>query len=269
MVKGDVIAMDIGGTNMRCALVRGKKILKMEVKPTPKTKGAFLKQLCLMIDEYNSAKVKGIGIGIAGPVFGGKVLDTPNIALKKFDLKKFVQSKYKKKVAVENDARCFTLAELKLGQRSKNFIMIAIGTGIGGGIVLNGELVRGRGYVGEFGKMRIGKNCWEEEWGKIKKIVRKEYGKEKLFSDLLKKRTKKGDLILNDAAKIIALGVSSIDNAFDPDIFYLGGGIKESGNAFLKMIQKEYEKQIFFNNKKKIKWGSIKNEGLIGASLLV
>ena len=266
---GEVIAMDIGGTHMRIALVRGRKIVKIEVIDTPKTKTIFLKTLCGLIDKYNSSKVRGIGIGIGGPVFNGKVLDTPNIPLKKFDLKKYVSKKYKKKVGVDNDVNCFALAELKAGSKDKNFILVAVGTGIGGGIVINGEIVRGRGYAGEFGVMNFGNRNWEDEWNESKKMIEKGFGKEVRFSDLLKKRSRKGDLILKKASADIAKGLASLDAAFDPEVFYLGGGIRESGRTFLKMIQKEYDERIFFKNRKKIKWVTLDNEGLIGASLLV
>ena len=83
-----IVALDIGGTSMRVALVHKNKILRYIQIPTPKTKKEFLKKLYWLIESVNSRKVKGIGIGIAGPLSDGKILNAPNIPLKNFDLKK-------------------------------------------------------------------------------------------------------------------------------------------------------------------------------------
>jgi predicted NBD/HSP70 family sugar kinase len=265
----DVIAFDIGGTHMRCALVRGRKIIDMEVHDTPKTRKDFFKRFDAMVGKFNSSKVKGIGVGIAGPVYNGVVLDTPNLVLKKFDLKSYIKKKYKKRAGVANDADCFALAELKVGAKLKNFILITVGTGIGGGIVIDGKVYNGKGYGSEFGLMKTGKLSFEEKWRLNKKAAKKEFGKNVLFNDLVKKKSRKSDLILRRSASDLGKGIASLISIFDPEAVFIGGGIRESGNYFLNMIRKETGKNISFGNKKKIMWTTLDNQGLIGASLLV
>ncbi|MCH7850248.1 MAG: ROK family protein [Nanoarchaeota archaeon] len=267
------IAMDIGGTHMRVALVRGKKIVKKKIVDTPKTKTAFLNILCGLIDLYNSSKVVGIGIGIAGPVRNGKVFDGPNLPLKNFDMKKYIERKYKKRVEIANDVDCFALSELKLGSRKKNFIFIAFGTGIGGGIVRGGKLYVGNGYASEFGRMKLGskKKSWEDEWTEVKKKIKREFGARTLISDLVKKRSRKGDVLLGDVSLVIGRGIAALVNKLDVRVVYIGGGVREAGSGFLRMInavvKKELGSKVWRNVD--VSWGSIKDGGLSGAGLLV
>ena len=168
-MKKSVIAFDIGGTNMRCALVRKNKIVDYVQVPTPKTKDNFIKKMEEFIKKFDSPKVHGIGIGIAGSVNKGKLINAPNLPVKHFDFKKHFQKKFRKTVEVANDASCFALAELELGSKLDNFILITIGTGIGGGIIANGKIYHGSGYGVELGHIIVRKKAWNPLCPKQKK----------------------------------------------------------------------------------------------------
>ena len=134
----EVIAIDLGGTHLRVSLVKGNKIVTYNRRATPGDKETLLRELFGMISELMSKKIYGIGIASPGPLENGVIKNTPNIALKNFDLKGAVKKKFGVRVEVENDANCVALAEAKLGVRKKNFFILTLGTGIGGGVIING-----------------------------------------------------------------------------------------------------------------------------------
>ena len=154
-----VIAVDLGGTNLRVGIVKGKRIIKYRKESTPKTQKELLKLLVSMISESFTEDIKGIGVSSAGPLLNGVIKNPPNLALKNFDLKRFLEKKFRKKTIIENDANCAALAELKFGQGRKrsNFIVLTIGTGIGGGVIIDKKLYKGEGYGGELGQIILDK----------------------------------------------------------------------------------------------------------------
>ncbi|MGD9276103.1 MAG: ROK family protein [Candidatus Pacearchaeota archaeon] len=268
-MKKEALAFDIGGTHMRVAIARGRKIYNYEKCSTPKNKILFLKKIEDLILKFDLKKIKGIGIGIAGPVKDGVVKNPPNLPLRNFDLKKYLEKKFKKKVKIKNDVECSTLAELKHGINAKNFILVAIGTGIGGGIIVNEKNYRGRGYGGEFGRMYVRDKKWEDLWKETCKKIKREFGEQKFLKDLVKMKSQRSEKILDEAADYIGEGIASLISAFDPEIVLIGGGIKNSGNLFLKKIKKSVLKYSTLPKKTPIRWTTLKHPGVLGASMLV
>ena len=268
-MRDEVIVFDIGGTSMRSALMKNNQILKYASIPTPKTKAEFLEKIVEFIDGFNSSNVKGIGIGIAGPVKDGVIKNAPNLVLKNFDLRKYLMKKYHKRVEIKNDAECFTIAELKKGSRLRNFLLITVGTGIGGGIVIDGKDYRGMGYGAEFGHMYIQDEQWETLWKKTRARIKKEFGKELLIRDFVKMNDKKSKLILDECTDYFGKGIASLISAFDPEAVFIGGGVRDSGKYFIESVKKKVEKYSFIPRKTPIKWTTLENPGIIGASLLI
>ena len=93
-----------------------------------------------------------MGTGEPGPLENGIIKNPPNLPLRNFNLKKELEKRFHKKVVIENDVHCVALAEAKLGCKKKNFVVLAFGTGIGGGIIIEGKLYTGQGYAGELGQ---------------------------------------------------------------------------------------------------------------------
>lgn len=270
MVGNKVVAVDIGGTNLRVGLVQGKKILEYVKVPTPKSKSELLNSLVDSIHRVITKDVKAIGVGSPGPLKNGVIQNPPNLPLKNFNLKKFLEKKFKKKVVIENDAACVALSESVYGVRKKNFVILTLGTGIGGGVIINGKLYRGKGNAGELGHMIIdNKKDLEFYWKNYKKMSKKYFGRVLTVKELCHSRNKKARRILEYIAIHLAEGIANIIDAFDPEVVVLMGGARESGSRFLNMIKKDVKKLAIIKENTPIRWSKIKHPGILGASLLV
>ena len=198
------IAVDLGGTNLRVALVKGKKIYKYIKEPTPKNKKDLLKLMVKLISSLMSKDVKGIGVGSPGPLEKGIIKNPPNIHLRNFNLKKYLEEKFNKKVEIENDAHCVALAEAEFGYKKKNFFILTLGTGIGGGVIIDGKMYIGKGMAGELWHIILdnGKDLeslWKRKKNKIK--------------ELFEKKDKKS---LEQVSNYLAQGIGSLINVFYP-----------------------------------------------------
>jgi len=274
-MAGYNVAVDFGGTNIRAALVKDLKIIKIVKKETRASKGKnfVISQLIKTIEEAkNKKKINGIGIGSPGPLKNGIIKNPPNLPLKNVNLKKIIQKRFKVRTIIENDAKCAALAEAKLGTKKKNFILLTIGTGIGGGIVINHKLYKGTGYAGELGHMMIQdhKDLEDLASGKaIRKVTKKYLHHEIKAKDLIKIKSKKARFILQNEIKYLSIGIANLINVFDPDVVILTGGVREIGNSFLKKVRKEVQKYTIIPRKVDIRWSKIKEPGILGAALLL
>jgi len=270
-----VIAVDFGGTSIRAGLMLGKKILRLVEHDTLADEGSriVLKQLVKAISEVKSnEKIKGIGVGSPGPLLDGVVKNPPNIPLKNFNLKKFLKNKFKVRVEIGNDANCAALAELYYGVKKKNFIVITLGTGVGGGVVINGELYKGQGYASELGHMVIQDGKDLEYWASGSTVscnAKKSFGKKLLAGELRKMNNRKAEKILQDAAKNLAMGIGSLVNIFDPEVVVLVGGLRNAGPKYLQCVRRESRKYCMLPKKIDIRWSKLENSGVLGASLLL
>ncbi|MDO8508291.1 MAG: ROK family protein [Nanoarchaeota archaeon] len=273
-MKREVVGVDIGGTNLRAGLVRGEKILNFIRRPTPKDKNLFLKILKDVINEVINENVKNIGVGCPGPLKDGVVLNSPNIPIKNYDLKKFIQKEFGVKCEVENDAKCAGLAELNLGygKGRKNFFVLTIGTGIGGGVIIDGKLYNKNNLGGELGNIYLEKDRTFESLAGIKLVKRRSfesYGEEMNISELMKMNDKKAREIIEDVSDALAGGIGSLINIFNPEIVVLAGGMREAGEDFLNIVRGKVGNYIFLPKKYEIVWSKLKEPGILGASLLV
>jgi len=251
-----IIAVDLGGTNLRVALLEGNKILKYIKKKTPKNQNKLLLEMCDSISRLITKDVKAIGVGSPGPLKNGIILNPPNLPFRNFNLKKFLQDKFKKRIVIENDAKCVAIAESKLGCKKKNFIILTLGTGIGGGIIINSQLYKGNGNAGEIGHIILddGKDfetLWKEKGRQIKE----------LFENNDKKK-------LERVAMYLGQGIGSLINIFDPEIIIIAGGVRENGEKFLKIIRKHVKKYQIIQRNVEIKFSKLEHPGILGAGLL-
>ena len=154
------IGIDIGGTSIKAALVDSKgRIIQRSNAPTVDDKEIFLESLKkIIINLSEKAKIDGLGISIPGIVSKTGKLTTAGAikSLYGFNLKKWMEEQFAKPVVILNDGNSAALSEKWLGNAKEisNYLCMVIGTGIGGGIVLNNELFYGsHGSAGEFGWM--------------------------------------------------------------------------------------------------------------------
>jgi len=258
----EVIAVDLGGTNLRVALVKNNSIVKIIKKKTPKNGKLLIKEIEDSISSLFNKRIKGIGLAVPGPVFNGVLKNPPNLKVRNFNFKKYLQKKFKVRIEIDNDANCVALAELLLGYKKKNFFIITLGTGVGGGIVINGKVYSGQGYGGELGHIILNnKKDFEYYWKKYRGKI--------LIKDMIKSSKKEHQETLKKLIEYISQGIASLINIFDPEIVVFAGGAKEAGEYFLNLIRKNTEKYVFLPKKYKIKWTKLNEPGILGASLLI
>jgi glucokinase len=297
------IGVDIGGTKIRSALINdsGKVIKKYKTYITSdRSRDAILSKIIHSIKLHMNSDVIGIGIGV--PAFVNMKHDkiyTTNISvLQGFNLKKLIKSKFKIPVFIDNDANCFTLAESKFGvaKNYKTILGLTLGTGVGGGIIINGDLFHGKdGFAGELGHICIDKNgylcncgnrgCLEMyvsgtaiETRALRHITIRDIPTKLTENNHDVKRihayAKKGDklakLILDDTAKYLGIGLTSLNNVFNPDLIVLGGSVSKIYPYLRNRVNKTILSfSISPKRKPNIKVSKLKYSGAIGAAYLV
>ncbi|MEA3248649.1 MAG: ROK family protein [Nanoarchaeota archaeon] len=269
--RGDkIIAIDLGGTNIRVTLIRDRKILKYHKERTPKTPIEIKAKIFELVGNCMSSDVKGIAVAVPGVLKNGVIKFLPNLPIRNYNLKKALKDEFKVKVVVKNDADCVALAESKLGCKKKNFIILTLGTGIGGGIIIDGKLYQGEEYGGELGHIILnnGKDFESLVASKrLRGVTKKVFGKPKLFSELMRMKDVRANKILEEFAKYYGQGIASLVNCFDPEVVILTGGVSECGEGFIRMIRKYSERYFYFPKKTPIRWSKLKHPGVLGASL--
>ncbi|MDD5700202.1 MAG: ROK family protein [Candidatus Nanoarchaeia archaeon] len=264
------IGVDLGGTFLRVGIVKDNKVLKYIKKQTPKTEKELVNEMAKSISECMSKDVVGIGVACPGPLKDGIIYNTPNLPFKNFNLKRFLQNRFKKRVEIKNDAHCVALAESKLGCRKKNFIVLTLGTGIGGGIVIDGKLYEGEGYAGELGHLVINHGKYLETlWQENRKMAIGTFGGKFSIKDIFNKKDKVAREIIREIVMYLGQGIGSLISVFDPEVVILMGGVREAGNKLIRLITNEAKKYTIFPRIPKIKWSKLDHPGILGASLLI
>src|SRR3989338_7110484 len=147
-----VIALDVGGTNIRAALVSRNKIVRRAVSLTVTKRGSkgLRAAIRAAVISVKGRGIEGIGVSIAGEIKGGIVLSSPNLPLKNYPLAARLRQLFRVPVRIENDAKCFLLGEQHHGiaRKTRHAVGITLGTGLGGSVVSEGTLLRGRGQAG-------------------------------------------------------------------------------------------------------------------------
>ncbi len=284
--KGNfIVGVDIGGTFVKAGLVKldknNAKIIKHSKRLVEAQVGkdASLSNILLTIEEVmpqgkDRKRVKAIGVGFPAPVDEkGLVHEITN--MKEWEgvsIKKEIEKKFKIKTFVDNDANCFVLGEAAYGaaKGKKNVVGVTLGTGVGGGIIIDGKLYRGNtNAAGEFGKSPYKDRMLEQS------INISALRFMSLMDSIdLKKKTDAGDdfskYILTEYGKELGNILSIIVDFYDPEMIVLGGGLSNFFRAFEKPMNEELEKKVFRRTFRKLKVVRAKLEqaGVIGAALL-
>lgn len=261
--KGFIVGIDIGGSKINAILFQNSGILRQFKILTPKKNiKKFLDQLEKLINKTMSGlderEILGIGCGIAGALDLGRgtILNSPNIKiLNGFNIKNWLSKKFDCKVKIDNDARCFLRGEYLFGAGKgfKNIVGMTLGTGIGGGIIIDGKTFYGANdSAGELGHMILNV--------KRQNSSLKTYDLEELtVKQARKNKFSKG--ATKEFEKNLGIGVANIINILDPEIIIIGGGAAEAAKKFI--ISPKSRKNV------KILRGELgEDAGAIGAAAL-
>jgi len=284
-----IIGVDLGGTNTKVGLVslNGKIVKRTEV-PTETEKGSkvVIKNILDSIIKVKKGKILGIGIGSPGPLdYKRGVITKPvNLPFRNTPLKKIVQNKFKLKTFLNNDANCFALAESLFGNAKgyNNVIGLTLGTGIGGGIVINKKIYHGRGNAAEIGHMtidyhgpksRCGNNGCIETHAAARGLLSRSKGLNVQSAlelhKLALKNNKAAQKVFSDIGEFLGIAITNLNYAFDPDVIVLGGKISNSWKYFSKSMFATIKKRYFAKPCKVVKTGLGRDAGILGAAALV
>ena len=283
----NILAIDIGGTMIKYGLVSSDgEILSTDKIETEAEKGLenILNKIDNIFKRYKENNPVGIAVsgtgqinGIIGKVIGGNPIIPNWIGT---NLVKILEKKYNLPAVLENDVNCVALGEkwIGAGKDLSNFICLTIGTGIGGGIILNNQLFRGENFVaGEFGHILIKKGEFEQfaSTTALIRLVKERTGKilnGKEIFDLEKKEIVEYQEVISEWIENLTDGLSSIVYCFNPANIILGGGVIGQGEPLINRIKNSLFKKIGSQFKEKLNIIQAKlgnNAGMIGASYLL
>ena len=303
--------VDIGGTTVKIGLftAEGTMVDKWEITTRTDEGGKYiLGDIAASIEDklaekqIDKSEVKGIGMGVPGPVKAdGTVLRCVNLGWGIFNAADELSKIIGLPVKVGNDANMAALGEMWQGggKGSKDVIMVTLGTGVGGGIVMNGKIVTGsHGAAGEIGHLTVnlhetrvcgcGKRGCLEQYSSATAIMRsarekvantdtpsllRDYpeitGKE--IFDAYKAGDDMAEDVVNEFAEYLGLGLAHTAQVIDPEAFVIGGGVSKNGQVVADITKEKYEKNVMFALKdKEFRLAELGNDaGMYGAVRMV
>lgn len=279
--------VDIGGTSVKIGLFQTDGILmdKWEIPTKTENEGkAILPDIAQSLEKklfetkIPKDQIKGIGIGIPAPVDEeGIVQKTANLGWGYKEVKREMEELTGFKAAVGNDANVAALGEMWLGggKGYKNLVMVTLGTGVGGGIIVNGlPLTGANGAGGEIGHICVnyeekdrcgcGKQGCLEQYASatgIARIARIRLHKNddpsilrgrkvsaKMVFDALKEGDKVAEEIVEEFGAYLGHALANIAVITDPAVIVIGGGVSKAGEILLEYVEKYYHEKAFFSN---------------------
>jgi len=289
-----IVGVDLGGTNIVvCAMsADGSRQHGLHSEPTRAEEGAdaVIARMARMVNETvavtmretgaNTSDFKGVGVGAPGPLDreAGIVLVAPNLGWHMVPLRDKMTELTGLPAALDNDANCATYGEWWIGaaKGGKNVIGITIGTGIGGGLILDGKLYHGSSdMAGEIGHTTIdqtGRRCGCGNYGCLEayasgtaiaerarealsfeqtSILREMVGGDvsKITAATVYAAANQGDVVatevVRDTARFLGTGLANLLNIFNPDVVVIAGGVTQAGEALFGPLRAEVRRRAF------------------------
>lgn len=312
------IGIDIGGTNTKFVLAQEDgTVLSSHEKPTPVSSDKKKKIEELMVDNLKeflntdsakqvitrasgSSSIAGIGIGIAGLIDrkSGKIIQSPNMsALNGVPLKDIFEKEFSLPVVIENDANIYAYGEkwVGAGKEYDNFAVVTLGTGLGGGLIYNGELYEGPMEIGHMVIVPSGRYCTCGSCGCLESyasgraivdsvVTALEKGTESMLSkccdgniykitpEIVFKTALDGDNlsreVFRDLGQFLGIGIANLMNILDLEAIIIGGGLLGAWDLYIEKLNKEASKRAFkpLSSVPVLKSKLTKNAGSIGAA---
>ncbi len=287
-----VLGVDIGGTNLVVGSVAedGSTVVATASEPTHSEAGAtdVVDRLVGLAEraiantrrEAPGGEILGVGVGAPGPLDTkrGIVLLTPNLGWVNMPLRQLIHDRLGLPAALDNDANCAVLGEWWVGaaRGARHAIGITIGTGIGGGIIIDGKLYHGASDVaGEIGHTTIdteGRRCKCGNYGcleayasgpniALRAVEELEAGAEsrlralvggdlgKITAQTVYQAAADGDElaleVVNDTAKFLGVGIGNLLNVFNPEVVVVCGGVTLAGDHLFEPLRREVARRAF------------------------
>lgn len=281
-----VIGVDVGGTNLRAASIdKNGMILRRKSRPSNAKRGieSLIQNLVSVLKEMmEEESISGVGIGIPGviDVKNGILTQAPNISrVKNYPIREKLEQELGTAIdlALENDANCAALGEwwLGAGKEADSLIIVTLGTGLGGGVILNGSLWRGvSGMAGEIGHMTIdpdGPRCNCGNFGCVESFVSaeairrmvKEGLRDKNLKTIVRDQIKHLPVhdipeIIGKAARVgdrfsreiweafgraLGIAIANLTNLLNVEMIIIGGGLSNSIDLFIRPAMIEARKR--------------------------
>jgi glucokinase len=306
-----LFGIDIGGTAVKVGMFNAEGTLlnkwDFATRKTGNGKDILKDSAQFILDKMNELKlskedVLGVGVGIPGPVKdNGEVLELANLGLGHFNLEEEMVSMTGLKVKAGNDANVAALGELWMGggKGYHNMVLATLGTGVGGGIILNGTVLAGsNGAAGEIGHIFVNENetntcgCGKkgclEQYASATGIVRlaknimsqsKEPSTMRSYPELSAKAVfdcaKAGDKlaleVVEKACYYLGVAMAHIAQVIDPEVFVIGGGVSKAGEIITETTKKYYNGHVMDALKnKEFRLATLGNDaGIYGAAKLI
>jgi len=300
------IGVDVGGTDIKFGLFDANGTLLEQWKKKTQIGEGLIKDIAEEITKkVGNNNLLGVGLGVPGPVRNdGFVEACVNLGLRNINFQTEL-SKYLGDIpiAATNDANAAALGEMwrGAGQGYQNLIMVTLGTGVGGGLVLNGKVLNGlRGVAGEIGHITVnseeselcncgGRGCLEQYSSatgvvtQMKRALAKAenpeecslFGKEDFTAKDVVDAAKAGDALalatVEYCMEILGKTLADISQLVDPELFVIGGGLSNAGDFLIDMIAKYYAKHsVFSQPEAKVVQAHLgNNAGIYGAAKLI
>ena len=277
------IGVDVGGTKTEALRVTDAGQIEARSRlPTPaKDQAATLGTIEQVVEDVLTDDVVAVGMGAAGlvDVSTGVLLAAPNIAWRNVPLRERIAGRFDRPVTVDNDATAAAWAEhlLGAGRGYRHLLFVGVGTGIGGGIVIDGRLTRGaHGLAGEIGHIIVepggpvcgcgNRGCWEQVAGghalaragaravlddpesEIAKLARGDPAR--ATGELVARAAAAGDgaavAIVAEVGHRLGEGIAGLVNVLDPEAVVVGGGVSELGAPLLDPIRERFLEAVEF-----------------------
>ncbi len=268
------IGFDIGGTNIRVGLgLDNGRIVGFFKEKTEANKGIaeVINKIVLLVrkitDQYSDVKIEGVGIGIAGILkpSQGIVCFSPNLpGWRNIPLVKILQKRVQLPVFIENDANLIALGEAwqGAGKDEENFVLLTLGTGVGGGIIANGKLWTGETSGAEFGHMKINpqgerclcgrRGCLETYASATWLVKRAQKGLKAGMPSILNRyqsltakdiftAAQRGDILARHLFQLagwaLGIGIANLCNILGFTTAIIGGGVSHAWEAFIGSLK--------------------------------
>lgn len=310
------LGIDLGGTNIATGVIdENYKIIGVgKVKtnlprPAEEIIDDMAKSALMAVEnaKLTMDDIESVGVGAPGSVIyeTGTIVYSNNLGFFDVPLAKMLEEKLNKKVYVENDANAAAYGEYVAGagKGSKNFVALTLGTGVGGGVIIDGKIYSGSNFAGaELGHTVIqmngeictcGRNGCFEAYASATALIRqtkqgmirfpesimwKLCGNDinavngRIAFDAMRKGDEAGKSVVDEYIRYVAVGVANMVNIFQPDVLCIGGGISNEGETLIKPIRDFVAGENYARNmdkKTEIKAATLGNDaGIIGAALL-